>query len=340
MSPTSALAIVAVTIATTWLGTLLVRRYAIERAILDVPNQRSSHAIPTPRGGGIALVASILGYMVVATLVGWLPARIAIGLGGGMAAVAAIGWLDDHRSVSARLRLIVHLASAAWAVAWLGGLPSLDLGTRVVELGWLGSLLAVLLLAGATNVYNFMDGIDGIAGVEGVTVSGAAAALLLATSPAHAGVALAVLGSCLGFLLWNWAPARIFMGDVGSGALGFLLAGLGVATERAGALPLLAWAILLAVFLVDGTVTILRRAWRREPLHVAHRKHAYQRLVQSGFPHGRVSALVLMVNVLLALIAWWGVHSERMLTAAAAASLLVGLGYLAVERREPFRNAP
>lgn len=316
--------------------TYAVRRYALARSILDVPNDRSSHLTPTPRGGGIGLVLPILAYIVLAGAAGWLSARVAVALVGGAAAIAGIGWIDDRRSTSAGVRFAVHLAAAGWTVAWLGGLPTLELGRWTAEIGLVGAVLAVILLVAATNIYNFMDGLDGIAGVEGATTSASAGLLLLvAGAPGLASVSAAILGACAGFLAWNWEPARIFMGDVGSGTLGFLFAGLALASEHAGAVPLLTWALLLAVFLVDGSITLVRRALRGERVHQAHREHAYQRLARSGLSHAAVSSLVLIINLFLALIAWWGLRTGMPLTATMIGMALVIAGYLAVERILP-----
>jgi Fuc2NAc and GlcNAc transferase len=329
-----------------WIIAGRVRRYALDRSLLDVPNHRSSHSEPTPRGGGLAIATVTLLGTVLAAAAGLVPARLAMAIVGGGALVAAVGWLDDRRGVSASVRAVVHTLAALWAVLWLGGFPTLTIGTEVVRLGWMGGALGVAGIVWATNLYNFMDGIDGLAGGEAAMVGTLAGALLLAAGRADlALVAWLVAAASIGFLVWNWPPAKLFMGDVGSGLLGYLFATLAVASENAGGVPLLAWVILTAVFVVDATVTLVRRAVRGERWYAAHRSHAYQRAVQAGRTHARVTSSTLVLNlalfVLAVLCARWPAF---LLPALAAALLLVGLAYLVVERECPMypstRSAP
>jgi Fuc2NAc and GlcNAc transferase len=251
--------------------------------------------------------------------------------------VAAIGWLDDHGGVRAWVRAAVHFAAAVWALYWLGGLPELRIGTGTVALGLAGTLLAAFGIAWSTNLYNFMDGIDGLAGGEAVTAGLAGGVLLLvAGERGIASVALALAAASAGFLAWNWAPARIFMGDVGSYFLGFTFAVLAVASERLDAVPLLAWVVLLGVFVFDATATLLRRARRGERWHHAHRSHAYQRAAVALRSHARVSGAVLALNGMLALLAAAGTLRPAWLLWTVGAGLLVlAAFYLAVERRWP-----
>ena len=316
------------------IGTGLMRRYALRNAVLDHPNERSSHTQPTPRGGGVAIVAVVLATVAALAAADLLDGRVALALGAGGAAIALIGWIDDHRALAPAARAAVHVAAAGWAVYWLGGLPELDVGTRALPLSAAGHLLALLGVVWLVSLFNFMDGIDGIAGGEAITVGGTGAALLLATG--NGGLALlsaAIAAAAAGFLVWNWPPARIFMGDAGSGFLGFAFAVLALASDRVGGPPLLVWLLLLGVFVVDATLTLLRRVGHGERWYAAHRSHAYQRLVQSGRSHRAVTSGVLGVNLVLGLLAWAGTARPALLPAAllVAAALLAGL-YLAVER--------
>jgi Fuc2NAc and GlcNAc transferase len=270
----------------------------------------------------------------------WLTGRLGRGeslalLGGGTL-VALVGWLDDRRDLSASTRLAAHVAAAVWAIWWLGGMPFLTTGHAVHSLGMFGTVLGAFAIVWAINVTNFMDGIDGLAAGEVVTVTLTAALLLTDVHPPLAATAALTGGAALGFLPWNWRPARIFMGDTGSGFLGFVLAALAVASERAGALPALAWIVLYAVFATDATVTLLRRAWRGDRWYSAHRSHAYQRAVQAGWSHARVTTTVLLLNVGLGLLAWCAAARPELLGAALAAALAVtGLAYGLVERLRP-----
>lgn len=321
----------------TVLLTGVVRRYALARAVLDHPNERSSHAVPTPRGGGVAIAVSCLGGIAAAAAAGIVPVPAAVALVGGGALISLIGWVDDHQHVNAAVRATVHFAAAAWALWWLDGLPTLRTGEGAVHLGPFGAVIAAVAIVWCVNLFNFMDGIDGIAGGEALSVGLAGGTFLLwAGHPGMAVAAWLVAAAGAGFLAWNWAPARIFMGDVGSGLLGYLFGVLALASERIAEVPLLLWALMGGVFIFDATATLLRRVARREPWHQAHRSHAYQRLVQSGWTHARTSAGVIALNVVLAVLAAAAFERPSLLPWSLAAGLvLVAAAYLAVERRKP-----
>jgi len=323
--------------AAAWALTWAVRHYALARDVLDHPNERSSHDVPTPRGGGVAIVVAAVAAEAALWAAGWLPREAALALAGGGVAVAAIGWLDDHGGVSAKARAAVHFAAAAWALFWLGGLPELRLGLGSVPLGIAGAVLAAFGIVWSTNLYNFMDGIDGIAGAEAVTCGLFGGLLLLAAGGRGlAAAAFALAAASAGFLAWNWHPARIFMGDAGSYFLGFTFAVLAVASERAGSVPLLAWMVLLGVFVFDATATLVRRFRRGERWHQAHRSHAYQRAAPTRAHHARVSGAVAGLNVMLASLAWLGTTRPGWLLPAVGAALpVLATLYLAVERRRP-----
>lgn len=328
--------VLAVSLAGSWVITGQIRRFALANAILDMPNARSSHALPTPRGGGVAIVLLVVGGTLLAASVGLLADDVALGYVGGGGLVALIGWLDDRRGVHAGIRAVVHAFAAGWAVYWMGGLQSYATGTDVVHLGRIGGLLAVLGIVWATNLYNFMDGIDGIAGGQALCAGVfGGAMLLLSGSPGLAAVAFLLAAASAGFLAWNWAPAKIFMGDVGSGFLGFSFGALAVASENDGGVPLLLWVLLLGVFVVDATVTLLRRTLAGEVPYAAHRDHAYQRAVRSGWSHSRVSGWVVGFNValgILSVIAWMRPAHMMEIFVGGLAALLIP--YVMVERRK------
>jgi Fuc2NAc and GlcNAc transferase len=252
-------------------------------------------------------------------------------MGGGLT-VALVGAVDDRRSLSAAIRLTVHFAAALWALAWLGGLPPLRVGNQLIALGWAGYLLGACGIVWALNLFNFMDGIDGIAASEAIFIA-LAAALLNAPLGANAGVALAALllaAACGGFLLWNWPPASIFLGDVGSGYLGYVIVVLAVTATRDNPVALWVWLILGGAFFSDATVTLTRRILRRERLQEAHRSHAYQWLARRWGSHGNVTLAFLAVNILWLLpCAVLAVRLPRY-AAAAVAIALAPLAMLAV----------
>jgi Fuc2NAc and GlcNAc transferase len=286
----------------------LVRRFAIAHGLLDLPNTRSSHTTATPRGGGLAIVLATTGGLLALGAIGAVSARLLTVLIGGGAVVAFVGFLDDRRRLHHRTKLAVHLVVAVWAVMWAGGLPRLPLLHHVVQLGWGGDALAVIGIVWVLNLFNFMDGLDGIAASEGVFVLMAAACLMpLCAVPTGLCFAALILGAaCLGFLPWNWAPARIFMGDVGSGFVGYAIAVLALAAAQQSPVALSLWLILGGVFFVDATVTLVRRALRGERIYEAHRSHAYQWLARRWGSHGRVTLAVLALNLvwLLPWAAW------------------------------------
>jgi Fuc2NAc and GlcNAc transferase len=317
--------------------TWVVRRWALGRALLDRPGARSSHTVPTPRGGGLAIAAVILGSTVALGLARVVDPNVVIALVGGGLLVAASGWLDDLRGLKPAVRAAGHFIAAAWAVFWLGGLPLLELGFADVPLGPAGFLLAMLGIVWSINLYNFMDGIDGLAAVEAVTVGLGAGALLFALGAMDlALLGFLTAGASAGFLAWNWPPARIFMGDVGSALLGFIFPVLALASENRGSLPIAVWIMLLGVFVLDSTITLVRRALKGEPVHQPHARHAYQRATRFYGSHKRVTVAVLLLNLALAGAALLAValpHLLFIVFIATAAALYIL--YAQVERLNP-----
>lgn len=279
-------------------GTWLARRYALSRRLVDQPGERRSHASATPRGGGIAIVAALL--VALCTLAWRLPMAVpqlaAFALG--LLLVAGVGWIDDHRPLSPWLRLAVHAIAAA-----LLALACVVAGTSLAT-ALLGAALALVLV----NVWNFMDGIDGIATSQALLVSAAIAAATGGTAVSW--LALALAAACAGFLPFNFPRARIFMGDVGSGALGYALAGL---VAMAGPASPAAWAWLalpLSAFAIDATLTLATRIVRGERWWTPHVGHLYQRLARAWGGHRGVTA-VYAAWTLGALLLMWIVRTQH-----------------------------
>lgn len=287
-----------------------LRRYALVRSLIDIPNARSSHSVPTPRGGGVAIVLSFL--LALSLLATWemvaLPLAWALlGSGGG---VAILGFLDDHGHIAARWRLLGHFAAAIWALFWLNGLPSINAFGFSLDLGWLGHVLAAVYLVWLLNLYNFMDGIDGIASVEAICVclGGALLGIAGSSQPMEFFTPLLLAAAVMGFLFWNFPPARIFMGDAGSGFLGITLGVLSLQAAWVAPQFLWSWLILLGVFIVDATFTLLRRLLRGDKVYEAHRSHAYQYASRRFGRHLPVTLAVLGLNLfwLLPIALWVG----------------------------------
>ncbi len=278
--------------------TWLMRRYALARQVVDVPNERSSHDFATPRGGGFAIVLTFISMVAALSLLGGVRPPLLWAICGGGGLVALVGFVDDHRHVAASLRLLVHFLAAASAVALLYVPASESAGVAGTQWGLL--IVAVLSVVWLINLYNFMDGIDGIASIEAITVSvGGALVFYIAEPSGHLWMsAMLLAASVAGFLCWNYPPARIFMGDSGSGFLGFVVAIFCFEAALLGAHAFWAWMILLGVFITDSGVTLAHRLLRGERLHEAHCSHAYQHAARIHRSHARVSMAVGAVNML------------------------------------------
>jgi Fuc2NAc and GlcNAc transferase len=285
--------------AVSWVLTGFLRQYALARRLIDIPNERSSHSVPTPRGGGVAIVVAFLAGVSALYGLELLSRQVLLALWGAGCAVAVTGFLDDHGHIAARWRLLVHFGAAAWGLYWLGGLPPLAVFGYVLDLGGFGDVCAAVYIVWLLNLYNFMDGIDGLAGVEAVTVCSCGALIAWWVAPdAAVWMPPAVLAAAaLGFLAWNFPPARIFMGDAGSGFLGIMLALLSVQAAAIEARLLWVWLILPGVFVVDATVTLCRRVIRGEKFYEAHRSHAYQYASRTLGSHRSVTLAVCAINV-------------------------------------------
>ena len=268
--------------------TYCYKEYALKKSILDLPNTRSSHVHPTPRGGGVVFVSIFYLFLLGLWKMEWISSSFFIALLGGIP-VALIGYCDDLYSVRAQWRILVHIASAIWGITWLGLVDDVQF------------VFAILLTIWFINLYNFMDGIDGLAASEAVFVALISGVVLIQSD---FGLSLTCFGlafSVFGFLYWNWSPAKIFMGDIGSGFLGYLFSILMWSTVSTHVLPLFFWLILLAVFLFDATYTLLRRMIQRKKWYEAHREHIYQKMVQNGLAHYQMTLIVILVNMVILL---------------------------------------
>jgi UDP-N-acetylmuramyl pentapeptide phosphotransferase/UDP-N-acetylglucosamine-1-phosphate transferase len=267
--------------------------YAHRRGMFDQPGQRRSHSIPTPRGGGIGIVVAVLLTLPICLLQArssW-PLHVVITLLAATAMIALIGWWDDHSSLPVLPRFGVQiLAVAVFSVALVAGGPS-----------WLWLPLWVLGGTWSVNLHNFMDGIDGLLAQQGMFVAcGLAVLAWVIGQPALAGASASVLAACLGFWCFNRSPARIFMGDVGSGAIGLLLFALTAMLWRLD-WPLLWPALILSsAFVTDASLTLLIRMLSGRRWYTAHREHLYQWIVRRGYTHAVSAAWYLGWNLLVA----------------------------------------
>ncbi len=289
----------------------LIRRYAERRQILDHPNERSSPSMPTPRGGGVAIVVLVTGAGLWSMKEAGLNHALIYLVCGII--IAYLGWRDDVSSLSARVRFAVQGLVAAVSIYGLGYFKTVTIPLfGELHLGVIGVIITFLWIIGLTNAYNFMDGIDGIAG--GVALAGGLGWMMLASNMRNAFVfwiALAIAASSLGFLAHNWSPAKIFMGDVASTFLGYTFAVLPLLSADQGGDALMLGTLLMWTFIMDAGVTFIRRALKRENVFSAHRTHLYQRLVIGGYPHHMISTLYLMLTLLAGVLSFeWSRGSQ------------------------------
>lgn len=328
--------ILALSLAAVLAGMPVFLRAARRWGLLDRPNERSSHAGLVPRGGGVVLLLAAAGSL--ALLAPWAGAGAGTAaVLGGAAAMSLAGLVDDRVRLSIGPRLAAQVVTALLVVWAAGGLERLPL-PEPLDLPLappVGAALAVVWLVAAVNFYNFLDGIDGLAGLQGA-ITGLGIALAAWDGMASAaGAALA--GGCLGFLVFNRPPARVFLGDAGSALLGFAFAALPLlAPAPTRSRAVLFVALSLWLFLADATWTLGRRLLLRRPVLRAHREHVYQRLVETGLGHGTVTLAVGLGSALLtalALAAWRGDSARLSWVAVAAAMALFALELLALRRR-------
>jgi UDP-N-acetylmuramyl pentapeptide phosphotransferase/UDP-N-acetylglucosamine-1-phosphate transferase len=308
-----------------YVGTGVLARVLKARAILAHPTERSSHSVPTPAGGGIAVLAGLLpAWLAVAALKEGAPGGLVI-VAGLALVLAVLSWIDDLKGLGALVRLAAQAAVVATAMVlapfpgpvFQGFLPpALDLAATALLWVWF------------INLFNFMDGIDGIAGVETAAIgAGIFVAAKVAKLEGHwLMLGLSATAAAVGFLRWNWHPAKIFLGDVGSVPLGFLLGWLLLTFAAAGhPIPAL---ILPLYFIADATITLVRRLARGEKVWVAHREHFYQLAIRSGLRHDQVAGIVAVANlflIALVMVAARGLPLPAISGAVAAVVLLLFL---------------
>jgi len=292
----------------TYFGVRAFRAWTLRRGVLDHPNERSSHTDPTPRGGGLVVAVVVLAaYVIAAGLVGF---EISWGFLAGSLIVVAISWLDDIYSVSFIWRLLAHSVAAICLLLDLGYLSTIVMydTTTPLSIGIIGAVVSFVWIIWLINAYNFMDGIDGIAGTQAVAAAiGWLLAGLANGSPATMVLGGSVLFAALAFLLHNWSPARIFMGDAGSAFLGFTFASLpfifrGSLTSDSGISATIG-VLFVWMFVFDSVVTLIRRILNGEKIWTAHRQHLYQRLVISGYSHQKTTLIYGTFSLPIAILA-------------------------------------
>lgn len=319
----------AAAVAATW----LVRGWLERSRVLDAPGARSLHHDSTVTGGGVAVAA-----VVIVLWLFLLPMER--GPGPGLlipvAALTVVGLLDDVRNIDWLQKLSLQFVVAVAFVATVGPFTSLELFGLSIDVAWLNVAVSLLWIVGFVNIYNFMDGIDGLAGGYGAVCACVLGVWFVLTGAG--GLALFMYGlmaACLGFLVWNWSPARIFLGDAGSMMLGGTLAAVSIVGQRDYDMPVGAFLLLFCVFIGDTAYTLVRRALRGAPLWQAHKEHLYQRAVQSGLSHASVTGKVLLISVIISVPASleMGRVDPRALWAVLCA-IVLSVAMILVKRRE------
>jgi Fuc2NAc and GlcNAc transferase len=281
--------------------TKIIQIIARKKKIIDIPNQRSSHDTPTPRGGGLAIAC--IWYLLISFLFVTyrIPNNLYFALLSGIV-ISIVSLIDDLKNVPPFIRIAAQFVSVSASLFFLGGLQTIDLGFVSCNIPLIFNLLVIIVWVWCINLFNFMDGIDGYLGTEAVFIF---LSLFLFTGNR---LVLYLVPIILGFLFLNWPKARIFSGDTGSTLIGFSLMVFAIYFQNSGTISIIVPLILTGLFWMDATVTLYRRLMNREKLIVAHNKHAYQRLVRAGFSHSKVLNIGILINLFLFATAYLSWH--------------------------------
>ncbi len=316
-----------VLVAIAYFGVDITRNWLLKRRVIDLPNERSSHTVPTPRGGGLVIVVSTLIVALVSMVLAknWQQGIVFVLVGSG---VAWIGWQDDVKSLSPKIRFLFQAIAAMLTVVGLGYFDAITIPLfGELKLGIVGIPITILWIIGLINAYNFMDGIDGISGSVALT-SALGWMLFLGVTGNFSSpvfwIALAIAATNLGFLGHNWPPARIFIGDVASTFLGFCFAVLPLLTINQIEDSFLLGVIVMWAYILDTSITFLRRLIKGEHVFSAHRTHIYQRLVISGYQVSSITSLYLLFTSLGVILAYAWIQK----LAFAPAAIIIGLPVL------------
>ncbi|RLD52577.1 MAG: glycosyl transferase [Bacteroidetes bacterium] len=312
--------------------TFVVKKYAKRMSIIDIPNDRSSHTVPTPRGGGLAIVIAWFAGIFFLFFVDLIETDLFYALLGAVP-LMVVGIIDDSVDVKPIIRILIQSFSTIWALWFLGGLPEIDFGFYSFSNIYINNILIFFVILWFINLFNFIDGIDGYL-ASGVLLF--SIALFVITNNI---IPLISAATVAGFLIWNWHPAKIFMGDVGSTVLGYNFIVLAVYFQNSENISFVIPIILSSVFWFDATFTLFRRFLNKEKLNRPHKKHAYQRLTQAGFSHQKVVILFIFVNVIIIGIAYFSyLHSKYILVSFFSVIFLLFIITKLIDRKKPFKS--
>lgn len=314
----------------------MFRDHALKKGLIDIPGDRTSHTAPTPRGGGVVFVAVTVIASVILYRYGHLSSA-ELTLVACSFLMAIVGVADDYFNLRNSVRFVTQIIIAGLFLAVNGVPETLSLAPLTLHFGLFAWPLCLLFIVWSVNLFNFMDGLDAFASMEAIVIFSVLGALgVFAGGTPFAILMLILAASMVGFLKWNFPPAKIFMGDGGSYFLGFIIAGAALVSNSRLDIPFMVPVMLYSLFWFDATVTLFRRLLAGEKWYSAHKSHAYQRLHQAGYSHWAVAKYALAINIPLALLAAAGFfHPEYLLALFAAVLLLLAGLYAAVERIKP-----
>lgn len=316
---------------TSFLLTWIIKNISLKKNILDIPNERSSHFVPTPRGGGLAIVISWYIGLSILFFLGRIDQNLFFALLSGVL-LAIISLIDDIKNLKPYIRLVTQFVTVTVALIFLKGIEPVFISSKEIFSYIILIPLSIVGMVWFINLFNFLDGIDAYASLEALTI-----ALVLFVFTGNI-VNLVLLSCIFGFLLWNWPKAKIFMGDVGSTQLGFILIVLGIYFQNRNQFSIIHWIMLSSPFWFDATLTLFRR-WRNgEKLSQAHRKHIYQRIVQAGFSHLKTDIYLIIINIIIFILILASIKYAILLIPLFAVNLVfLFLITRLVDKRMPFR---
>lgn len=319
--------------ALSFLITWLVVKFSSRLRMINLPNERSLHSVPTPRGGGVAIVITWYIGITILYFNGFIEKNLFFSLLSGIV-LAVIGLLDDIIEIKPSIRLVVQFITAILAFYFLGALRPLIIPAIEINYPLFIYPFAIVGVVWFINLFNFMDGVDGFASIEAIIISG----VLFVFSGDI--LLLVLIAAISGFLYWNLPRAKIFMGDVGSTQLGFILVILGIYYHNSMDFSILNWIMLSSVFWFDATLTIFRRIRNGERISTAHKKHAYQRLVQSGFTHLRLDLYLVLTNILIItlVVLYRECAKEFRIPIYLFSILMLYAGTRLIDKRMPFKK--
>lgn len=309
-----------------FLLTYFIKNYMIKKSLVAVVNERSSHTVPTPHGGGIALAITWFIGLFYLYFIGEISSNLFYALLFG-AVISIVSFFDDIYELSPKIRLIAQAIVAIGGLYFLGGFETLTFGIFNLQNPIFTNIFAFFMIIWFINLYNFLDGINGYAGSQAVFLS--LSGFVLFSGNHFLVLAVAVLG----FLYWNWNKAKIFMGDVGSTLLGYNIAIFTIYYANQEATNFWIWIILFGVYWFDATLTLVRRKLNKEKLSQAHKKHAYQRLTQSGWSHYKVTNYSIGLNLVLFSIVYF---VSNIFVAFILALIVLGLSMKFVDNKKAF----